>query len=98
MHPMGSYARLSREECRSRPAEAWSEQEWAPVPAVKDSLDATRLLNDEPGFAGWTPGTRRLPTKPATTDRMSLVEEPRPAGWHPSSCSQDSRGEEFEEL
>jgi AraC family transcriptional regulator len=92
---MGSYARLSREECGSRPEEAWSRQEWPPVFAVEDSLNATSLPNDGSGLAGWTVGTRRFPTKPATTDPASPVEKPPSVVWNPISRSRDGRHEGF---
>jgi AraC family transcriptional regulator len=92
---MGSYARLSRGESGSRPEEAWSGQEWPPVFAVQDSLNATRLPNDGSGLAGWTIGTGRLPTKPVMTGYTSQVENPPSVGWHPSSYSQDGRHKGF---
>jgi len=63
--------------------------------AVKVSLDAARLPNDGSGLAGWPVGARGLPTKPATTDRISPVEESPSVGWHPRVCSQGSRDERF---
>jgi AraC family transcriptional regulator len=92
---MDSYAHLSREECGSRPEEAWSGYTWAPVLAVKDRLDAARPRNDRSGLAGWTVGTQRLPTKPTTTDRLPPVDEPPIVGWHPGSSSQCSRHDGF---
>jgi AraC family transcriptional regulator len=95
IQPMGSYARLSQEEFRSRPEEAWSEQLWAPVLAVEDKLDATRPRNDGLGLAGWTVGTRNLPAKPAPTESISPVAEPSSVGWSPCSRPQGSRNAGF---
>src|SRR5271168_397998 len=89
IHPMGSYARLSSEECGSRPEEAWSE--WARVFALKDSFNATRLPNGGSGPADWTVGLRRFPTKPATTDSASPVEKPPSVVWNPISRWQEGR-------
>ncbi len=72
---MGSYARFSREELRSQPREAWSVDEWPPVLAMKDNLDATRVLDDESDLAGCTVGRVGFPAQPATTECMSGVEE-----------------------
>jgi AraC family transcriptional regulator len=92
---MGSYARLSREEYRSRPEEAWSEHQWGAVFTVKDSLDGAMPPTDGTGPAGWPAGARRFPRMSATTDRISQVEAPHSFGWHPNLCSQDGRQEGF---
>jgi AraC family transcriptional regulator len=91
MHPIGSYARLRREECGSRPEEPWSEKEWPRVFALKDSFNAMRLPNGGSGRADWTVGLRRFPTKPATTDSASPVEKPPSVVWNPTSRWEEGR-------
>jgi len=92
---MGSYARFSREECGSRPEASRPEGEWPPVFAVKGSLHAVMLPNDRPGLGGWAVGGWHAPTKPATMDRLTPVEEPASVDWHPGPRPQGSRHEEL---
>jgi AraC-like DNA-binding protein len=60
-----------------------------------DSLEATRLLTDGSGLAGWAVGTGRFPTRSALTVRISPAEESSPVGRQTDSCSQDSIYEGF---
>jgi AraC family transcriptional regulator len=92
---MGSYARISRGESRSRPEEAWSEHEWPPVFAMKGSLGVARPPNGGPGLAEWSVDARRLRTKLATTDPISPIEDPPSFVWNSTSRSQDGRHKGF---
>ena len=92
---MGSYARLSRKEGRSRPKEVRSEDEWPPVVTVEPSLGATRLPNEGSRLANWTVDPECLLARSAGTGRISLVEEPLSVGWHPSSYLQGRGHKDF---
>jgi AraC family transcriptional regulator len=83
---MGSYARLSREECHSgpRPEASWSEHQWPPVLTAKNRLDGARLPNDGTSLAG------RFPAKHAMADRVSPVEEPSSVCRYPGPWPKDS--------